>query len=129
MPIQAHLRKATKAGKKYTVTVQDGKAKPKTIHFGAKGMSDYTIHKDKERMGRYTVRHGGLSSQSKTSRKENWGKSGVKTAGFWSKWLLWNKPSFNASKSDISKRFGVRFVKGIKEKNKKSTRAPRKSRK
>lgn len=28
----------------------------KTIHFGTRGMSDYTKHKDKERMKRYTTR-------------------------------------------------------------------------
>ncbi len=29
----------------------------KTINFGAKGMSDYTIHKDPERKQRYIERH------------------------------------------------------------------------
>lgn len=91
------LRKSTKAGKKYMVRI-DGK----TVHFGAKGMSDYTKHKDKERKQRYENRH---------KRNENWKKSGIKTAGFWSKWLLWNKPSITASKRDISKRFNVSFKK------------------
>jgi len=93
-----YLRKSTKPGKKYMVLVDR-----KTIHFGASGMSDYTKHKDKERMQRYTARH---------RRNENWGKSGIKTAGFWSKWLLWNKPSLLASKRDISRRFGVTIRSG-----------------
>lgn len=93
-----YLKKSNKPGKKYMVYVNG-----RTIHFGAAGMSDYTKHKDKERMGRYTSRHKG---------KENWKKSGVKTAGFWSKWLLWNKPSIAASKKNISSRFGITFKAG-----------------
>jgi Family of unknown function (DUF5754) len=94
-----YLKKSNKPDKKYMVYV-DGK----TIHFGAKGMSDYTKHKDKERMKRYVARHkrGG----------ETWTKKGIKTAGFWSKHLLWGKPSITASKRDISKRFNVTFRSG-----------------
>lgn len=75
----------------------------KTIHFGARGYSDFTKHKDKERMARYIVRHkrGG----------ETWTKSGIKTAGFWSRWLLWNKPTLAASKKDMTSRFGIQFAK------------------
>ena len=91
------LKKSNKPDKKWMVTI-DGS---KTIHFGAKGMSDYTIHKDYDRMLRYTDRH---------KKRENWGKSGLKTAGFWSKWLLWNKPSLLSSKKDIERRFNVKIV-------------------
>jgi hypothetical protein len=99
----------------------------KTIHFGAAGMSDYTKHKDKDRMKRYSARHkrGG----------ETWGKSGIKTAGFWSKWLLWNKPTIGGSKRDIASKFNVTFKsgwpkKGIKVKSKRKSRrkSKRKSR-
>jgi hypothetical protein len=98
MKTVVYLRKSTKPGKKYMVYV-DGR----TIHFGASGMSDYTKHKDKERMNRYSARH---------KNRENWKKSGIKTAGFWSKWLLWNKPSILASKRNIASRFGVTFKSG-----------------
>ena len=47
-----YLRKSTNPNKKYMVWV-DGK----TVHFGARGMSDYTKHKDKDRMKRYSARH------------------------------------------------------------------------
>jgi hypothetical protein len=73
----------------------------KKIHFGAKGYSDYTIHKDFNRMKRYEARH---------KKRENWGKSGIKTAGFWSKWVLWNKPSLSASIRDLEKRFKVKII-------------------
>jgi hypothetical protein len=84
-----------KADKKYKAVVEDGESK-KTIHFGAKGMSDYTKHHDEERKKRYEDRH---------RAREDW--SDPKTAGFWSKWILWNKLSVGASLADTKKRFGL----------------------
>jgi len=116
-----YLKKSTKPDKKYMVYV-DGK----TIHFGARGMSDFTKHKDIQRMKRYSARHkrGG----------ETWSKKGIKTAGFWSKWLLWNKPTISASKKNISSKFGVTFRTGWPNKKspskslrKSSKKSPRKS--
>jgi hypothetical protein len=75
----------------------------KTVHFGAAGMSDYTHHKDADRKERYISRH---------HRKENWSKSGVKSAGFWSRWILWNKPSLTASIQDTQRRFGLKIRRG-----------------
>lgn len=97
--IKVYLKKSTRPEKKYMVWI-DGK----TVHFGATGYSDYTKHKDQERMQRYSDRHkrGG----------ETWSKNGIKTAGFWSKWLLWNKPTIAASKKDMASRFGIKFVSG-----------------
>jgi hypothetical protein len=120
MKLQIHLCKSRKKGKKFTVVVDN-----KTVHFGATGYQDYTIHKDKERMARYTKRH---------KRRENWGKSGIKTAGFWSKWLLWNKPSLRASIRDIEKRFNVKITYGktckrSKSRSRKRSRSKSKSRK
>jgi hypothetical protein len=92
------LQKSTRSGKKYMVTITRGDDRWKTVHFGADGYEDYTTHKDPDRKRSYEARHKG---------NETWTKSGIKTAGFWSKWLLWNKPSLQASISDTSSRFGV----------------------
>lgn len=70
------------------------------IDFGAKGYSDYTIHKDDDRKKRYIKRH---------QKRENWNKSGINTAGFWSRWLLWNKPTLEESIKDVEDRFGIRI--------------------
>ena len=107
-----YLRKSEKPEKKYKVYVcsPDGK-RGKIIHFGARGMSDFTKHKDVERMKRYSARHKGGG--------ENWTKSGIRTAGFWSKWLLWNKPTISGSKKNISSKFGVVFKSGWPSKSKK----------
>lgn len=91
-----YLSKSPKSDKKYMMTIGN-----KTTHFGAKGMSDYTIHKDPERKKRYLARH--------TSR-ENHGKSGIGTAGWASATFLWNKPTLAASIKDTMSRFGVKVV-------------------
>ena len=87
------LQKSNRTEKKYMVTI--GK---KTIHFGSSPYKSYEVHKDKERMLRYLNRH---------RSRENWAKSGIKTAGFWSRWILWNKPSLLASIKDTEKRFNI----------------------
>ena len=89
------LQKSNRSEKKYMVTI--GK---KTIHFGSSPYKSYEIHKDKARMLRYLNRH---------RSRENWSKSGIKTAGFWSRWILWNKPSLLASIKDTEKRFNIRI--------------------
>ena len=54
------VKKLKTGQKKYNaefeVTKSNGKTTKKNIKFGAKGMSDYTIHKDKERRNRYIRR-------------------------------------------------------------------------
>jgi hypothetical protein len=93
--IEVKLTKATNPEKKYKVIVEkDGKKK--TIQFGQKGASDFTKHGDKERRERYDKRH---------KKREDWSITGIDTAGFWSKNLLWNKPSISSSIRDIEKRF------------------------
>ena len=77
---------------KYFIMTKSGKH----FYFGAAGYSDFTIHKDPERKQRYINRH---------EKNENWTKSGIDSAGFWSRWLLWNKPSIKSSYQDIKKRF------------------------
>ena len=55
-----------------------------------------TQHKNEERKNAYIQRH---------KKNENWTAAGFKTAGFWSKWANWNKPTLQASINDINKKF------------------------
>ena len=87
----------------YPYPANDGKhkyyiltASGKKVLFGALGYEDYTIHKDPIRKARYIARH---------KNKENWTKSGINTAGFWSRWLLWNQLTLQSSYNDIKNRF------------------------
>jgi len=75
---------------------EDGK-KVKTTHFGAKGMSDMTQHGDPIRKQRYIDRH---------SHRENF--NDYMSAGALSRWILWNKPSLQASISDYKNKFNLK---------------------
>ena len=86
------IMKSSNKKKKFDARI-DGS---KTISFGDSSYQDYTKHKDKDRKERYIDRH---------KKNENWNASGAKTAGFYSKHVLWNKPTLKASIDDINKRF------------------------
>ena len=90
-----YLSISEKPDKKYTI-----RSGGKRIHFGGAGYSDYTKHKDPERKKRYLTRH---------RAKEQWGKTGIHTPGFWSRWLLWNQPSLQKSIEHTEKQFGIRI--------------------
>jgi hypothetical protein len=104
------LQKSNKDNKKYMVTTppNPNTGRTKTIHFGASGMSDYTIHKDYDRMLRYENRH---------HSRENWSKNGINTPGWWSKWILWNLPSLNSSIKNTEKRFKIKikYIRNLKD--------------
>ena len=89
------LRKSTRSEKKYEVFLPDYN---RTVHFGASGYSDFTKHRDEARKDRYIERH---------RARENWAKSGMLSPGFWSRWLLWNKPTLAASIRDVQTKFRV----------------------
>ncbi len=74
----------------------------KRVSFGAKGYEDYTTSKDENKKKNYLERH---------RSNEDW--NDTDTAGFWSRWLLWNKPTIDESIRDIEKRFNIKIVKGF----------------
>lgn len=84
------IKKSPRPEKKLMATFSDGTV----THFGAAGMSDFTKHKDPERMRRYRARH---------QKRENW--NDPRTAGSLSLYVLWNKPSLKASISDFKRKF------------------------
>jgi hypothetical protein len=84
------IKKSKRNNKKYDAIFKD-----KVVSFGSKGYSDFTLHKDEERKQRYIERH---------RKREHWGKDGVETAGFLSRWVLWNKPTLKESIKDANKK-------------------------
>lgn len=100
--VLAVVTPSVKPDKKFTVFIFAGDRMVeenliKTIHFGANGYEDYTMHKDPKRKERYKQRH----------RNESW--RDYMTAGFWARWLLWNKPTLLESIIDTEKRFKIRI--------------------
>lgn len=93
--IRVLLTRSPLLAKKYRVRFEDGTH----VDFGARAYSDYTMHKDDDRRAAYIKRH---------RPNENWGD--IRTAGFWSRWLLWEKKTIREAKLNISRRFSVRFL-------------------
>ena len=92
------ISKSNKSDKKLKAVINDNK----TIHFGSSSHSDFTKHNDPKRKELYINRH---------KERENWTKSGVDTAGYLSRFVLWNKPSIEASIVDLNKKYkDVKFV-------------------
>ena len=89
------LKRSHNPAKKFDATFEYRDGHTKTTSFGARGMSDFTKHKDTRRKARYLQRHGHMG--------EHW--SDPTTAGALAKWVLWNKTSFKASVADYKKRF------------------------
>ena len=98
--MKVRLVKSPKPEKKWRVLFENPKGH---VDFGQKGYSDYTIHKDSLRMKRYVKRHSHMG--------EHWGlRNGVRTAGFWSRWLLWSKPSLKEAQKFIKQKFGIKMT-------------------
>lgn len=72
------VKKSDKPKYKYVATFKKDDAKEKKTYFGAKGMDDYTITKDKEQRERYRKRH-----QKDLKTKD------PTRAGYLSYYLLW----------------------------------------
>ena len=92
------LKEANDNKHKYVVTLLNKETgREKTVRFGSFGMSDFTQHKNEIRKNNYIARH---------EVRENW--SDPSTAGFWSRWILWNLPTISASLKDTINRFQLK---------------------
>lgn len=79
----------------------------KLIYFGQAGYRDYIIMSEDKKLGKiddnvdkvkeiYINRH---------SKSEHW--DDPSTAGFWSRWISWNKPTLNECIADIREQFDI----------------------
>ena len=82
--------KSDRPDKKYFIITNDNKK----IYFGQASSSDFTLHKDEARKQRYINRH-----------KKNENRNNKDTAGFWSRWLLWEKPTIKESYEYIKNKY------------------------
>ena len=88
------LSKSDNPEKKYRVLIGNN-----TIYFGDSSYEDYTQTNDLHRKELYLTRH---------ASREDW--DDILTAGFWARWLLWNKKSISKSIKDIKKRFNIKII-------------------
>lgn len=97
------LSKMSSGEKKFQAVFFDDKTgkKLKTVKFGQRGYEDYTIHHDSKRMERYLVRH---------QKREDWTRAGKYSAGWWSRWLLWSKPSFTEALKLTEQKLGEKIT-------------------
>ena len=84
------IKPSNKPNKKLMAIFTKDDGRTKTTHFGAKGMDDYTITKDKEQRKRYRDRH----------KKDLTTKDSTK-AGYLSYYILWGDST--SRKENIAK--------------------------
>ena len=84
------IKKSSNPEKKYTAVIDN----KKHINFGQRGASDFTQHKNEERKNRYIQRH---------KKNENW--NNPLTAGFYSRWITWEKPTLQAAVNNVNHKF------------------------
>lgn len=92
--MKVYLSKPTRKHKKYSILVGH-----KKINFGDDRYEDFTQHQDPKRKALYIQRH---------KKNEEW--NNPLTAGFWSRYLLWEKPTIEESKKYIFNKFGIMIV-------------------
>ena len=91
-----YLTSSTMKNKRFMII---NKLNNKKIHFGSPFHENYNIlNMDDERKFRYIKRH---------EKNEDWTINGINTAGFWSRWLLWNKKGLMSSIKDTEERFNI----------------------
>ena len=98
------IKPSTRKGKKLMAVFYDKSGKKiKTTHFGSAPNKDFTIYSKEgkeiaeEKKRNYIKRH---------KVRENF--SAFMTAGSLSRWILWNKPTVEASIKDYLKRFSLK---------------------
>ena len=103
--MEISLARSDRPGKKFRVSIIEN-GRTKTIYFGQSGAMDFIkwsgidTKKALERRTNYINRH---------KARENWTMSGIKTAGFWAKHILWNEPTLSQSIKDTERRFGIKI--------------------
>jgi hypothetical protein len=92
------LTKSPLKTKKWRVEFDDGKH----IDFGSTGNMDFILSRgDEVKRKAYIARH---------KVREDWSRAGLRTAGFWARWLLWEKPSLLAAIKNIEDRFNLKII-------------------
>jgi hypothetical protein len=92
------LKKSKRDDKRFVLIMEELGHKH---NFGLKGGKTFIDGRTEKERQNYIARH---------KVRENWNKSGIHTAGFWSRWILWNKPTLQESINDVEKRFNIKII-------------------
>lgn len=100
------ISRSPKANKKLQAVIYHNDGRRKTIHFGSSKHEDYTTYYKRdqtlaaERRENYIKRH---------KKREDFSSEGVFTAGFLSRFVLWEKPTIDAAVRQLNDRFSGIF--------------------
>lgn len=101
MTIAVVVASSPRSKNKYQAIISNTDGSVKTVHFGDSRYTDFTDkNKSAKSKARYLARH---------ERNQDWSLNGLETAGFWSRYLLWNQRSIAASVRDLNRRFFPRI--------------------
>ena len=78
--------------KKYDAVINN----KKKVSLGDPKYQDYTQHKDPDRKANYIARH---------KKNEQWGREGVDTAGWLSRYILWERPTLKGAIDNANKKY------------------------
>ena len=102
--------------KRCIAEIYDEKDKIKKVKFGLYNSGGtYFDGATAEKRDNYNKRHGKMS--------EKWGKEGVRSAGFYSRWVLWESRSLAGIKKAVQEHSGVSSV-SVKIKKLKEVKRP-----
>ena len=91
------ITESEKPEKKLVAKFQTDAGRTRSVHFGAKGMDDYTLSKDKDQRDRYRTRH-----------KKDLETGDPTKAGFLSYYVLWGDSTSRATNiAAYKKRFNL----------------------
>ena len=94
-----YLEISNRKDKKYMVHFINPETKRiNTVHFGSKGMSDYTLNKNDEKKERYIKRH---------QKNEDW--QDLTKAGTWSRYILWEEKTLKKSIKKMEDKFNIKI--------------------
>lgn len=88
------IEKSPNPAKKYRAKFITDSGREKKTDFGARGMDDFTLTKDKEQAERYRTRH-----------KKDLQTGDPTRAGFLSYYVLWSHPTLRAGLEEYRRRF------------------------
>jgi len=96
---KAYIKSSPRDDKRYRVVMsKDGSQH--SHDFGKPGATTYKDGASEDKRKNYLKRHSQMG--------EDWTQSGIHSAGFWSRWLLWEKRTLRGAAKHIQDKFNLK---------------------